>query len=99
MGHTLFALLARVPLGAVRVDLASLAVHDDRARALRALASITRTAAEFGLLPVADGVDDAAGLEAARAAGTPLVQGPLLPSALGRADVRRLLAGLAPTGR
>ena len=96
MGHTLFALLARAPLGAVRVDLAALRVRDDAGRALRAFTSISRTAAEFGLLSIADGVDDEADLRAARASGAVLAQGRHLPSLLGRRDVQRLLAGLAP---
>ena len=98
MGHTLFALLARVPLGAVRVDLASLAVRDDTGRALRALSAISRTAGEFGLPVIADGVDDEPARVAALRAGAALVQGRLLPSGLGRSDLERLLAGLAPAG-
>jgi EAL domain-containing protein (putative c-di-GMP-specific phosphodiesterase class I) len=96
MGHTLFALLARVPLAAVRVDLAALVVHADPGRAERALTAIARTAGEFGLLTVAEGIDTPTALAAAREAGAALVQGRLLPSELAPADVRRLLAGLAP---
>ena len=46
MGHSIFALLARVPLDVVRVDLTALAPRDDTARALQVLGMIARTARE-----------------------------------------------------
>ena len=56
MGHSIFALLARVPLDIVRVDLAALAPRDDTARALKVLGMIARTLTSFGLVAIAGGV-------------------------------------------
>jgi EAL domain-containing protein (putative c-di-GMP-specific phosphodiesterase class I) len=75
MGHSLFALLARIPLDMVRVDLAALAARDDTERALQVLASIARTAADFGLVTVAGGIRTPDLRDAAVAAGADLVHG------------------------
>src|SRR4029450_9684583 len=56
MGHSLFALLARIPLDLVRVDLAALAARDDTDRALQVLAAIVRTTRAFGLTAIAGGI-------------------------------------------
>ena len=47
MGHSIFALLARISLDVVRVDLTALAPRDDTARALQVLGLIVRTADEL----------------------------------------------------
>ncbi|WP_448625873.1 diguanylate cyclase domain-containing protein [Geodermatophilus sp. URMC 64] len=92
MGHSLFALLARVPLDAVRVDVATLAVRDDLPRALRVLAAIVRTTDAFGLTAVADGVDTVDARDGALAAGAQFVAGRVAPSDLTSAEVAALLA-------
>ena len=56
MGHSLFALLARISLDMVRVDLAALAARDDTGRALQVLTAIVRTTTSFDLLTIAGGV-------------------------------------------
>ena len=56
MGHSLFALLARISLDMVRVDLAALATRDDTGRALQVLSAIVRTTASFDLITIAGGV-------------------------------------------
>jgi diguanylate cyclase (GGDEF)-like protein len=79
MGHSLFALLARVPLDAVRVDLNTLAVRDDTARALHVLGVIASTTASFGLLSIAGGISTPSLAAAAFEAGVGLVNGRAAP--------------------
>ncbi|MCV2490650.1 diguanylate cyclase [Geodermatophilus sp. YIM 151500] len=94
MGHSLFALLARMPLDVLRVDLSALAVRDDTERGLRVLTAISRTAAEFDLVVVAGGIDTAAARSAALAAGVALVQHRTGARQLTRGAVERSLSGL-----
>jgi diguanylate cyclase (GGDEF)-like protein len=75
MGHSLFALLARIPLDLVRVDLAALAARDDTDRALLVLAAIVRTTRAFGLTAIAGGIGTPELREAVVAVGVELVQG------------------------
>ena len=56
MGHSIFALLARVSLDILRADLNTLAPRDDTDRALMVMGMIARTAASFGLTSIAGGV-------------------------------------------
>jgi diguanylate cyclase (GGDEF)-like protein/PAS domain S-box-containing protein len=99
MGHSLFALLARVPLDIVRVDLAALASRDDTDRALTVLGAIVRTTGTFDLVTIAGGV----GTEELRAAtfglGVHLVHGRGLPFDLTRDELAtRLSVAPVPAG-
>ncbi|MCW2580653.1 MAG: hypothetical protein JWR82_2254 [Blastococcus sp.] len=98
MGHSLYALLARVPLDLVRVDLAALATRDDTDRAMQVLASIVATTAGFGLTAVAGGIATPELLDAAVAAGVQLVNGRALPHDLTVETLADLLAGPVPVG-
>lgn len=72
MGHSLFALLARIHMDVVRIDLAPLAplaARDDTDRALQVLASIVRSASDFDLVMIAGGIATAELRDAAVAAG------------------------------
>jgi diguanylate cyclase (GGDEF)-like protein/PAS domain S-box-containing protein len=91
MGHSLFALLARISLDVVRVDLSALAVRDDTDRALQVLASIVRSTADFGLVAIAGGVPTTELSAAAFAVGADLVHGRCLPRDLSTDDVAGLL--------
>ncbi|HEV7211555.1 MAG TPA: diguanylate cyclase [Blastococcus sp.] len=91
MGHSLFALLARISLDAVRVDLTALAPRDDTDRALQVLAAIVRTTTGFGLTAIAGGISTAEIRDGAVAAGVQLLHGRHLPHGLSVADLRVLL--------
>ena len=56
MGHSIFALLARMPLDLVRVDVAALAARDDPDRALLVLAAIVRTTTRLRPDRIAGGI-------------------------------------------
>ena len=56
MGHSIFALLARISLDILRADLTALAPRDDTDRALLVMGMIARTAESFGLTSIAGGV-------------------------------------------
>ncbi|MGY2083233.1 diguanylate cyclase domain-containing protein [Blastococcus sp. SYSU DS0539] len=93
MGHSIFALLARIALDLVRVDLAALATRDDTARALQVLGAIARTTSGFGLTSIAGGISTPALRDAAFAVGVHAVHGRALPHDLGVDDlVHRLTA-------
>jgi diguanylate cyclase (GGDEF)-like protein/PAS domain S-box-containing protein len=92
MGHSLFALLARVPVDVVRVDVAALAARDDTERALQVLASIVGNTADFGLTAVAGGISTADLTVAAFAAGVDLVHGRHHPRDLTVAELGELVA-------
>ena len=96
MGHSLFALLARIPLDMVRVDLAALATRDDTGRALQVLAAIVRTTASFNLLTIAGGVHSPDVREAVLSVGVQLVHGRLQPHDLPVEAVAALLPGSSP---
>ncbi|TKJ23146.1 EAL domain-containing protein [Blastococcus sp. CCUG 61487] len=95
MGHSLFALLARVPFDLIRVDLHALAARQDTERALRVLAAIVQTTASFGLDVVAGGIATPELREAAVATGVQLLHGRALPHDLTPETATDLLA-LAP---
>ena len=98
MGQSLYALLARVPLDLVRVDLATLATRDDTDRAVQVLASIVRTTAGFDLAIVAGGISTPELLDAAVATGAQLVNGRAVPWDLTVEEFAALLAGPLPVG-
>jgi diguanylate cyclase (GGDEF)-like protein/PAS domain S-box-containing protein len=97
MGHSLFALLARVPLDIVRVDLAALAARDDTDRSLQVLASIVRTTTDFGLVAIAGGITTPELRDAAVAAGADLVHGRNQPHDLSAPALAGLLTAV-PAG-
>jgi diguanylate cyclase (GGDEF)-like protein/PAS domain S-box-containing protein len=96
MGHSIFALMARVPLDMVRVDLSALASRDDTARALLVLAAIVRTAASFDLITVAGGISTPELREQTVAVGVSLLHGRGQPHDLSIAAVAELLADAVP---
>jgi diguanylate cyclase (GGDEF)-like protein len=91
MGHSIFAILARIPLDQVRVDLAALAPRDDTARSLQVLAAIARTTAGFGLTTIAGRISSPTLRDAALAAGAHLVHGRVMPHDLTVAALTELL--------
>jgi EAL domain-containing protein (putative c-di-GMP-specific phosphodiesterase class I) len=93
MGHSLFALMARVPLDSVRVDLKALAGRDDDSdRALQVLSAIVRTTKDFDLTVIAGGISSPAMRDAAIAIGATLLHGRALPHHLNVTEVAALLA-------
>ncbi|MGY2002798.1 diguanylate cyclase domain-containing protein [Blastococcus sp. SYSU DS1024] len=94
MGHSIFALLARVALDLVRVDLTALAARDDTGRALRVLAAIARTTSGFGLTSIAGGISTPELSDAAFAAGVHLVHGRALPHDLDADELARLISAV-----
>jgi EAL domain-containing protein (putative c-di-GMP-specific phosphodiesterase class I) len=92
MGHSLFALLARLPLDGVRVAVGALAGRDDDDRALQVLAAIVRTTTSFGLTTIADGVDTPELRAGALAVGAEFVAGRVTPEDLRPEEVAALLA-------
>ena len=79
MGHSIFALLARLPLDVVRVDVPALAGRDDIARARQVLTAIVNTTTDFDVVTIAGGVSTAEMLAVADTAGVALVHGRFLP--------------------
>jgi diguanylate cyclase (GGDEF)-like protein/PAS domain S-box-containing protein len=75
MGHSLFALLARISLDSVRVDLTALASRDDTDRALQVLAAIVRTTRSFGLTTIVGGIGSPDVRDAVVAVGVELLHG------------------------
>jgi len=94
MGHSLFALLARVPLDLVRVDVAALAARDDTERALQVFRAILRTTKEFGLTAVAGGVSTPELHAAVVGAGVQLLHGRNQPHDLTADDLAALMAAV-----
>jgi diguanylate cyclase (GGDEF)-like protein/PAS domain S-box-containing protein len=92
MGHSIFALLARVPLDLVRVDVAALAARDDTARALLVLAAMLRTNTDFGLTTIVGGVSSPEWRDTVLAAGAQLLNGRTQPHDLTAADLAALVA-------
>jgi diguanylate cyclase (GGDEF)-like protein/PAS domain S-box-containing protein len=94
MGHSLFALLSRIPLDLVRVDVTTLAGREEIDRALRVLGAIVTTTSTLGLTMVAGGISSADLRAAAVSAGVQLLHGRHLPHDLTVDEARELL-GLA----
>jgi diguanylate cyclase (GGDEF)-like protein/PAS domain S-box-containing protein len=90
MGHSLFALLARISLDTVRVDLTALASRDDTARALQVLTAIVQTTASFHLTTIATSTPEIR--EAVLATGVHLVHGRGQPHDLTVDEVAALVA-------
>jgi diguanylate cyclase (GGDEF)-like protein len=92
MGYSLFALLARVSLDMVRVDLAAVASRDDTDRGLQVLAAIVRTTRSFGLTAIAGGISTPEVRDAVLAAGVELLHGRLEPHDLTVDEVAAVIA-------
>jgi predicted signal transduction protein with EAL and GGDEF domain len=95
MGHSLYAVLARIPLDLVRVDVTALAVRDDLDRALQVLAAIAHSATAFGIDVIAGGIGSADAFRAAGDAGVALLHGRHLPHDLTVETAAALLAAEA----
>src|SRR3954454_16229123 len=95
MGHSIFALMARVPLDVVRIDLAALAPRDEIDRALHVLAMIAATMHNLGLLSVAGGSTPELRGQVA-ATGVDLIHGRSEPLDLTVEELAVLVAGGAP---
>jgi EAL domain-containing protein (putative c-di-GMP-specific phosphodiesterase class I) len=96
MGHSIFALMARVPLDLVRVDLAALAPRDEVDRALHVLAMIAGTMRNLGLLSVAGGVSTPDVRPGVVATGVDLLHGRNEPHDLTAEELAVLVAGGDP---
>jgi diguanylate cyclase (GGDEF)-like protein len=97
MGHSLFALLARVPLDLVRVDLGSLAGREDSDRALQVLGAVVRSTESFGVDTIAGGISSDELRAGAVAAGVQLLHGRLTPHNMSAVEVAALLHAAVPT--
>jgi EAL domain-containing protein (putative c-di-GMP-specific phosphodiesterase class I) len=95
MGQSLFGLLARVPLDALRADLSLLAVRENSAQSLKILQAILQITAGVGLTVIAGGIHTAELRESVVAAGVQLLHGRALPHGLDHAGLARLLHGAA----
>jgi predicted signal transduction protein with EAL and GGDEF domain len=91
MGSTLWALLARVPLDVLLVDVRSLTGRGTGERALQVLAAIHRSAATFGVATVATEITTVEMLAELRAQGQMALAGPVLPTGLTAAQLASLL--------
>jgi diguanylate cyclase (GGDEF)-like protein/PAS domain S-box-containing protein len=96
MGHSLFALLARIPLDLVRVDVTALAGREEIDRALRVLGAIVNTTSTLGLTAIAGGISSADLRAAAASTGVQLLHGRHLPHDLTVEDAAELLAVPTP---
>jgi diguanylate cyclase (GGDEF)-like protein/PAS domain S-box-containing protein len=96
MGQSIFALLARVPLDVVRVDLAALAPRDEIGRALHVLGMIIRTIQNLGMVSVAGGVSTPELRATIAATGADLLHGRTEPHDLTVEELAVLVAGGDP---
>ncbi|TFV90342.1 diguanylate cyclase [Blastococcus sp. CT_GayMR16] len=96
MGHSIFALLARISLDVVRVDLSALAPRDDTSRALLVLGMIARTAASLDLVSIAGGVGTPELREGVIASGMDLMHGRSEPHDLTVEELAELVSGGDP---
>jgi diguanylate cyclase (GGDEF)-like protein/PAS domain S-box-containing protein len=91
MGQSLFALMARIELDAVRADLAALSVRDENPRALRILDAIVHMTSGLGLTVIAGGVSSEELKDTVAASGVQLLNGRALPHDLDAAALAALL--------
>ena len=96
MGHSLFALMARVPLDLVRVDLTTLAARDEGDRAMQVLRAIAHLTESFGIGVVSGGIRTPQLKESAVAAGAALLHGRALPHDMTVDEVRARLDDVVP---
>jgi predicted signal transduction protein with EAL and GGDEF domain len=91
MGSTLWAVLARLPLDVVMVDVRNLPPRGTAERALQLLGAIARSARTFDVDTVAKHISDPQMLEELRTQGLVAVSGPVLPTGLSAPQVAALL--------
>jgi EAL domain-containing protein (putative c-di-GMP-specific phosphodiesterase class I) len=96
MGQSIFALLARVPLDVVRIDLAALAPRDEIDQALHVLGMIARTVQNLGMVSVAGGVSTPEVRAGVVATGVDLLHGRSEPHDLTVEELAVLVAGGDP---
>jgi predicted signal transduction protein with EAL and GGDEF domain len=96
MGHSLFSLMARVPLDLVRVDLTTLAARDEGDRAMQVLRAIAHLTESFGIGVVSGGIRTPQLKESAVAAGAALLHGRALPHDMTVDEVRARLDDVVP---
>jgi EAL domain-containing protein (putative c-di-GMP-specific phosphodiesterase class I) len=96
MGQSIFALMARVPLDVVRVDLAALAPRDEVDRALHVLGMIIGTIQNLGMVSVAGGVPTPELRAIIAATGVDLLNGRTEPHDLTVEELAVLVAGGDP---
>ncbi|MCW2700100.1 MAG: hypothetical protein JWQ45_1635 [Blastococcus sp.] len=96
MGYSLFALMARLPLDLVRVDISALAGRDGTDRALQVLGAIVTSTSSFGLAAIAGGIRTPELRDAAVSAGVQLLHGRALPHDLTVDEVGDLLGDVVP---
>jgi EAL domain-containing protein (putative c-di-GMP-specific phosphodiesterase class I) len=96
MGHSLFALMSRVPLDLVRVDLTTLAARDEGDHAMQVLRAIAHLTESFGIGVVSGGIRTPQLKEAAVAAGAALLHGRALPHDMTVDEVRARLDDVVP---
>jgi diguanylate cyclase (GGDEF)-like protein/PAS domain S-box-containing protein len=96
MGHSIFALMARIPLDVVRVDLAALAPRDELARAMHVLGMIVGTIQNLGLLSVAGGASTPELRARIAATGVDVLHGRCEPHDLTVDELAALVAGGDP---
>ena len=98
-GQSLFALLARLPLDAIRADMSRLAAREDAGRAGQVLGAIAQIASGFDLLVIAGGIGTPELHATVRAAGVGLLHGRALPHDMDRDELAtRLGAAVVSTG-
>jgi predicted signal transduction protein with EAL and GGDEF domain len=93
MGQSLFGLLARVPLDALRANLSLLSVRGGRVPSLKILEAILQVTSGFGLTVIAGGIHTEELRAAVVAAGVQLLHGRALPHGMDRAALAALLSG------
>jgi EAL domain-containing protein (putative c-di-GMP-specific phosphodiesterase class I) len=96
MGQSIFALMARVPIDVVRVDLASLAPRNELDRALHVLAMIIGTIQNLGMVSVAGGASTPELRATIAATGVDLLHGRTEPHDLTVEELAVLVAGGDP---
>jgi EAL domain-containing protein (putative c-di-GMP-specific phosphodiesterase class I) len=96
MGQSIFALMARVPLDVVRVDLAALAPRHEDDRAVHVLGMIIGTIQNLGMVSVAGGVPTPELRATIAATGVDLLHGRTEPHDLTVEELAVLVAGGDP---
>jgi len=96
MGHSIFAMLARIPLDVVRVDLNALAPRHELTRALQVLGMIVPAIQDLGLVSIAGGATTSAVRARMAATGVDLLHGRTEPHDLTIEELAARVAGGAP---
>lgn len=89
-GYANLSNLTRLPFHKLKIDRSLLPKHGDE-RGLKLFANVVAMAGELGLVPIAEGVETRAELDAVRSAGCGLVQGFLYAEPVGAERLTELL--------